>query len=393
MDERSSSLYKKQCHRDALDQKIEFYRHNISNKDKEELLKVLDSIFLTTGEIVNNFESKFANYLNSKYAVGVTSCTNALELVLRYFNIGPGDEVITTPMSFVATANVIEYVGAKPVFVDVEKSTGNIDINFIESAITNKTKAIIPVHLYGHMCDMRAMRTIADKYNLRIIEDAAHCVEGERDGIKPGQLGDAACFSFYATKNLTCGEGGAIVCNDLDMYEWLFMGRGHGITKNAAQRYTKKFEFYDMTFLGMKCNMSNIQAALLINQLDNLDSLWQDRKKLTMIYNTNFNSLINLKRPTLLSNTKHAWHLYTIWVDAKKRSELLSYFQDFGVGVAVNYKPIHLMDFYKRKYGYKLGDFPVAENLGDSTISLPLYPSLTLGEIHRIIEIVVSFFN
>lgn len=182
-------------------QKIEFYRHNLSAKDKAECMKVLNSIFLATGEKVKQFESDFAKYLQAKYAIGLSSCTDALFLALKYLGIKEGDEVITTPMTFIATCNAILYCNAKPVLVDVEAETGNINVENIEKAITSKTKAIIPVHLYGQMCDMKRIHAIAKKHKLKVIEDAAHCIEGERDGIRVGQLSDFACFSFYAIKN------------------------------------------------------------------------------------------------------------------------------------------------------------------------------------------------
>jgi dTDP-4-amino-4,6-dideoxygalactose transaminase len=196
--------------------KIEFFRHNIDQEDINRAVEVLNSIFLTTGSAVEEFEKAFSSYLDVPFTAGVTSCTGALHLGLLAWGIGPGEEVITTPMSFCSTANVILHAGATPVFVDVEERTGNIDAELIESKITEKTRAIIPVHLYGQMCDMKRIRQIADKYHLVVVEDAAHCIEGIRDGIKPGKLGDAACFSYYATKNITCGEGGAIVTNHLD---------------------------------------------------------------------------------------------------------------------------------------------------------------------------------
>src|SRR3989344_2084156 len=178
--------------------KVEFYKHNVSAEDKAEVLRVLDSIFLTTGDWTKRFEDKLARYVGRRHALGLTSCTNALELALRCYDIGPGDEVITTPMSFIATANAVEYVGAKPVFVDAEESSGNIDVNKIEAAITGRTKAILPVHLYGQLCDMRAIRSLADRHKLKVIEDAAHCIEGVRNGVRVGELGDVACYSFYA---------------------------------------------------------------------------------------------------------------------------------------------------------------------------------------------------
>lgn len=370
--------------------KIEFYKHNLSQEDKDECLKVLDSIFLTTGETVKQFERNFAHYIGAKYAVGVSSCTDALFLALKYFGIKEGDEVITTPLSFVATSNVIEYCNAKPVFVDVEENTGNINADLIETAITNKTKAILVVHLYGLMCDMVKIRRIADKYGLKVIEDCAQCIEGERDGVRVGGLADFACFSFYATKTITCGEGGAITCNDKEAYEWLIKARLHGMSKNAAERYTKRYEHYDMEFLGYKCNMTNIQASLLINQLNRINDLLYRREEIAKEYKKGFvnNNLINM--PSILPNSVHARYLYTIWVNSIKRDIYMEKIQDQGIGVAVHLRPIHMMSYYKDKYGYKRGDFSVSERIGDSTISIPFYPRLSKEEIAYVIKTVNS---
>ena len=250
--------------------KIPFYRHDLGEAELASLKEALSSAILTTGEGVIEFEENFAKLLDSKYALGVTSCTGALHMALLGLGIVPGDEVITTPMSFIATASVIMCVGATPVLVDVESGTGNIDVNKIESVITSRTKAIIPVHLYGQMCDMIELRRVADKFNLKIIEDSAHCVEGTRDGIKPGQLSDAACFSFYATKNLTCGEGGAVVTNSEELQKKMILLRLHGMTKTAFDREKNGYEHWDMVELGWKYNMDNIQAAILKPQMERL---------------------------------------------------------------------------------------------------------------------------
>ncbi len=365
--------------------KIEFYKHNLVAADKEECIKVLDSLFLTTGEVVKNFEQKFARYLGVEYAVGVTSCTDALLLALRCFGVGPGDEVITTPLSFIATANAIEYCGAQPVFVDVEQTTGNIDVSRIESAITPKTKAIIVVHLYGQMCDMREIRRIADKHALKVVEDCAHCIEGERDGVRPGQLGDISCFSFYATKNITSGEGGALVTKNAEWYAWLAKARLHGMSKNAADRYTKRYEHYDMEFLGYKCNMNNIAASVLIHQIDRMEEYLTKKAGIAAMYDEGFKANSHIGKPAVLSGTKHARHLYTIWVKPEKRDEYLHALQDAGIGVAVNFRTIHLMKYYREKYGFQPGAFPIAEHIGASTITLPLYPKLTDEEVLYII--------
>ncbi len=305
-----------------------------------------------------------------------------------HYKIGAGDEVITTPMTFIATANTVEYCGATPVFVDVEPETGNMDASLLEKAITPRTKAIIPVHLYGQMCDMKKIREIADKHKLIVIEDAAHCVEGVRDGIRPGQLSDMVCYSFYATKNLACGEGGAITCNDAAMHEWLLKARQHGMSKSAADRYSVRYQHYDMEFLGFKYNLSNIAASLLIHQLDRLGGYLDQKEAIAKQFDEGFAANPFVRKPAVLPASVHARHLYTIWVDPAKRDQYMHQLQEAGLGVAVNFRALHLMHFYTSKYGYKRGDFPVSEKMGDSTITLPFYPRLSQEEVNYIIQTV-----
>ena len=217
--------------------RVPFFMHDLGRAELDAVAEVLAGPILTTGEWVARFERRFADYLGVRHCVAVTSCTGALHISLLALGLGPGDEVITTPMTFIATATSIIEAGAKPVFVDAEPETGNLDASKVEAAITERTRAIMPVHLYGQMCDMRRLREIADRHNLSIVEDAAHCVEGSRDGAKTGRLGDTACYSFYATKNLTCGEGGAVVTNDDALAERLRLLRLHGINKDANDRH------------------------------------------------------------------------------------------------------------------------------------------------------------
>jgi UDP-4-amino-4-deoxy-L-arabinose-oxoglutarate aminotransferase len=368
--------------------KIEFYKHNITDKDIYEVTKVLKSIFLTTGKQTKKFEENFAKYLGLKYALGLSSCTDALFLSLKYFGIKEGDEVITTPLSFISTANAIEFCGAKPVFVDVEATTGNINADLIEKAITKNTKAIIVVHLYGQMCDMKKIKKIADKHKLKLIEDAAHCIEGERDGVRVGHLSDVSCFSFYATKNITSGEGGAIATNNKEIYEWIKKARLHGMSSNASDRYSKTYKHYDMEFLGYKSNMTDIQASLLLSQLKNIEKFLGEKEKIASKYIKGLKNIVSF--PAVLKNTKHSRHVFTIWVNDKKRDSIMVRLQKHKIGIAVHFRPIHLMSYYKKKYGYKKSDFKVAEKIGNSTITIPLYPKLKQNEIDYIIRAVKS---
>lgn len=366
--------------------KIEFYKHNINDDDIASVNKVLRSIFLTTGEEVKKFEANLALYLNCQHVVGLTSCTAGLHLALLACNIGPGDEVITTPMTFIATANTILHVGAKPVFVDVEPSTGNIDVSRIEAAITPKTRAILPIHLYGQLCDMVTIRKIADKHNLVVIEDAAHSLESVRDGARPGQFGDVACFSFYATKNIASGEGGAIATNNKDIADKVRLLSLHGMSKGAADRYVKKYEHWDMELCGWKYNMTNIQAALLIGQLERVEKMLERREEISQKYEAGFRGVSDLDFPKVIQGSKSARHLFTIWVDINRRDEILSRLQDEGIGVAVNFRAIHLLKYYKENFGFKRGMYPIAERIGDSTITIPLYPKLTDEEAEYVIK-------
>jgi len=368
--------------------KIEFYKHNISQADIANAVEVMNSLFLTTGETVEEFERRFSQYLGLKYTVGVTSCTAALHLSLLAYGIGPGDEVITTPMTFIATANAVLYAGAKPVFVDVEPETGNINADLIEDAATSRTKAILPVHLYGQMCDMRKIREIADKHHLTVIEDAAHAIEASRDGIRPGQLSDAACFSFYATKNITSGEGGAISTNSEEIAEKLKKLRLHGMSKGAAERYFRRYEHWDMEMLGWKYNMNNIQAALLLSQLGRIEQNWQRREEICRMYEDAFRSNAHISLPLVLPGSKSARHLFTVQVRPEKRDKVLWQLQERGIGVAVNFRAIHLLTFYRQTFGYERGMYPIAEKIGDSTITLPLYPKLTDEEVRYVIQTV-----
>jgi len=366
--------------------KVEFFKHNIEQDDIKRATDVLNSIFLTTGQVVSEFENSFASYLKAQHAVGVTSCTAALHLSLLAYGIGRGDEVITTPMSFCATSNSILHAGATPVFVDVEDETGNINAELIETAITKTTKAIMSVHLYGQMCDMIKIRAIADKYGLIVIEDAAHAIEAERDGVRVGELAETACFSFYATKNITSGEGGAITTNNSEKADSLKMLRMHGIDKSAIDRYTKVYQHWDMPVLGWKYNMDNIHAALLIGQLKKIDTLWKRRDEIWRIYEDKLAGIKELRILKTIENSRHARHLFTILVQEDKRDSILHELQNRGIGVAVNYRPIHLLKYYRKTFGYKEGDFPIAEDIGKRTISLPLYPRLDNTEVSYVIE-------
>jgi dTDP-4-amino-4,6-dideoxygalactose transaminase len=364
---------------------IPFFMHDLGAAELAAVAEVLRGPLLTTGETVARFERRFAGYLGARHALGLTSCTGALHISLVALGIGPGDEVITTPMTFIATATAIIEAGATPVFVDVEPDTGLLDPNRVEDAITPRTRAVLPVHLYGQMCDMRALRDLADRRGLRLVEDAAHCIEGMRDGVRPGQLGDTACFSFYATKNLTCGEGGAVVCNDDRLLEKLRLLRLHGMNKTAADRAREGYQHWDMVELGWKYNMDNIQAALLLPQLDRLDANWQKRQHLAAHYQRLLTITPGVTTPATKPGVKHAHHLFPVWSDALPRDTMILELQRAGVGVVVNYRAIHLLTYFREKFGFRRGEFPNAERIGDLTLSLPFYPNMPVDHADRVV--------
>jgi dTDP-4-amino-4,6-dideoxygalactose transaminase len=376
-----------------LNWKIPYFRHDLGPVELESLASVLEGEILTTGHAVSEFEAKFAAYLGQRHALGVTSCTGALHMALLALDIGPGDEVITTPMSFVATATAILEAGATPVFVDVEPDTGNLDPHRVEAAITSRTKAILPVHLYGLMCNMRALKTIADRHGLRIIEDAAHCIEGMRDGVRPGELSDAACFSFYATKNLTCGEGGAITVTDGALAERLKLLRLHGMTRMAQESAREGYRHWDMVVMGWKYNMSNVEAALLLPQFDRMDAKLARRHALAERYERAFADMDGIKVPSSRPNSVHARHIFTIWCDGCERDDLLAHLHGERIGAVVNYRPIHLMSYFAGRYGYRAGDYPISEWIGNCTISLPFYPDMPLDDVEVVAQAVERCLN
>ncbi len=366
--------------------KIEFYRHHLGAAEAAAMAEVIDSLFLTTGPVCARFEQAFAGYLGAASVVAVASGTAGLILALRALDIGPGQEVITTPMTFIATVNAILEVGATPVLVEVEPDTGNLDAGRVAQAITGRTAAILPVHLYGALCDMRSLRALADEHGLKLIADCAHAVEARRDGYGSADLVDAAVYSFYATKNLACGEGGAVACAEGPVAERVRLLRQHGMSREAAERYHGKYQHYDMVELGLKANLPDLLAALLLPQLAGLDQRRQRREAICRRYQEAFAPLTGVEFPRVPEGAVSGRHLFTIWV--ARRDEFLARLQELGIGVAVNYRPVHLMRYYRRRFGFGPGDFPIAERIGASTISLPLYPSLTDGELERVIAAV-----
>src|SRR3989344_1723866 len=360
--------------------------------DPEELKaveEVLRSGWLTTGAKVKEFEENMQQYLSIKKAIGLTSCTAGLHIALAALGIGPGDEVIVPAYTFVATAHVVEWLGAKSVLVDVEKDTFNIDSVAIEKAITPKTKAIIPVHYAGHACDLGVILQIAKKYNLPVIEDAAHAIGTEYGGKKIGNHSNAAVFSFYVTKTITTAEGGMIVTNNEEFGKKLKSYAYFGMDKDAFNRYSEKGSwFYQIVGPGYKYNMNNIQGAIGVEQLKKLEQFIIKRRELAQHYNRLLKDVSGVITPTEKSYTKHAFHLYPLLLNTDKitRDQFILRLKEYNVGTSVHFIPLHMHPFYQNKYNFNKGDFPIAEWLFEKEVSLPMYPGMTLQDVEYVVD-------
>ncbi len=362
----------------------------IGEEEKREILSVLDSGWLTTGPKVKQFEDDFARYVGAKYAIALNSGTAALHCCVGALDIKPGDEVITTPFTFLATANVIVYMGATPVLVDIDPVTCNINPTEIRKKITPRTKAIIPVHYGGQPCNMDEINNIAKEHNLAVIEDAAHALSAEYKKKRIGALSDMAIFSFHPVKNITTAEGGMITTNDEHLAKLCVMHRTHGITKEAMEKYGKNADWgYDMQRLGHRYNMTEFQAALGVAQLKKLDRFQNRREEIVAQYDTAFADL-PLILPQVSPDVKNAWHLYyirikpgTLRVD---RNHIIKALKAENLGVNVHYIPIHLHSYYHKNYGFKKGDFPQSEGVYDTIITLPLFPKMTERDVQDVIE-------
>lgn len=365
---------------------LPYFQPLIDEQEIKEVVDTLKSGWLSTGPKTAKFEELITKYTGAKEAVAVNSCTAALHLSLIGLGIGSGDEVITTPFTFAATGNVIIHVGAKPVFVDIKRDTYNIDPEKIEEAVTPQTKAIMPVHYGGQPCDMEAIMGIAQKHNLYVIEDAAHAIGAEYQGRKVGTIGDAICFSFYATKNITTGEGGAITTDDNKLANRFRVLRLHGISKDAWERYLAAGSwYYEIEDCGWKYNMADIEAALGIAQLKKLDRFIETRRKYVKIYNEEFCKIEGIITPYERPDVKHAYQLYPILLEKFDRNEFIQTMRGKGIGCSVHFIPLHLHPFYRDKFGFRNGDFPNAEWVYEREASLPLYPKMSEDDVWRVI--------
>ncbi len=373
---------------------LPYHQPSIDEEEIKEVINTLKSGWLTMGLKTIEFEKLIADYTGAKHALAVNSCTAALHLSLIALGIGEGDEVITTPFTFASTGNVIVHAGANPVFVDIKKDTYNIDPEQIKEVITPKTKAIIPVHYAGQPCDMKAIMDIAEDNHLFVIEDAAHAIGAEYENKKIGTFGTATCFSFYATKNMTTGEGGAITTDDDILAEKLKVLRLHGITKDAWSRYSEKGNwYYEIEECGWKYNMTDIQASLGIHQIKKLDKFTEKRREYVNIYNKYLNEIDGVVVPYEMPNVKHAYHLYPVLLENYNRDDFINKMQEKGIGCSVHFIPLHLHPFYKQLFKFKKGDFPNTEWVYEKEASLPLYPKMEMRDIQYVIENVKKVFN
>lgn len=358
----------------------------IEEAEIEEVVACLKSAWIGTGPRVAQFEADFAAYKGVQQSVALNSCTAALHLSLLVADLGPDAEVITTPLTFCATVNAIIHAGATPVLADVDPTTMNIDPNEIERRITPRTRAIVPVHFAGRPCDMNAIMDIAQRHNLKVIEDCAHAIETEYKGQKAGTFGDFGCFSFYSTKNIVTGEGGMLLAKrDEDIARIKVLGL-HGMSKDAWKRFGDEgFKHYQVVECGFKYNMMDMQAALGVHQLKRVEAYGQRRSQIWQYYMAAFTDLpVGLPAP-VEANTRHAYHLFTILIDKEKagvsRDGFLDRMTADGIGVGVHYMSIPEHPYYQQTFGWKPEDYPNAMRIGRQIVSLPISAKLNDADI------------
>lgn len=364
---------------------IPYGKQQIDREDINSVVSVLKSDFLTQGPQIQEFEKKLANYCNSKFAVAVCNGTAALSLAYSVANIDSGDEVITTPNTFVATSNMLLALGAKPVFCDIRLDTYNIDENKIEKLITKKTKAIVPVHFAGHPCEMETILKIAKKHRLVVIEDAAHALGAKYKNKKIGSISDMTTFSFHPVKSITTGEGGAILTNNISFYRKLVSLRSHGIKKNEIGKNV-------MTELGFNYRLSDIHAALGISQLNKLDSFIRRRAEATKWYEQELTDCSKIIQPIQSASHTSAWHLYVIrTTNPHHRDKLAVYLKNKGIGVNFHYPAVYSHPYYQNN-GYREIKLANAETYQNSCLTLPLHPSLKRSDVKYIAQQIKNFY-
>lgn len=378
---------------------LPFAKPSISRAAIDDVVACLESGWITTGPRVAQFTEALKDYLDAPFVLPLASATAGLHLTLLALGIKAGDEVITTPMTFVATLNTIVLAGGTPVLVDVEPGTYNMDLNQLEAAITKKTRVIMPVHFAGLPVDMTALYEIANRHGLRVVEDAAHAIGAECDQKRIGGMGDTQVFSFHPNKNMTTGEGGCVSTRDEALAKKIGLLRFHGIDREAWNRYGKTGnQDYEVVLPGFKYNMMDIQAAIGVHQLRELDDFIARRIALVNRYQTALRDWPQWSLPkTPAYSHKHAWHLYTPLLNPEvakmSRDEFMTAMKEKNIGTGLHFRAAHLYPYYREQLGFKLGDFPEAENISERIVSLPLFPSMTDADHDRVLSVMHSIFN
>jgi dTDP-4-amino-4,6-dideoxygalactose transaminase len=375
---------------------LQFLPFHVPDIAEDEIQAVVDTLrsgWLTTGARVRQFETDFARYVGGQHAVAVNSGTAALHLALDAVGVKEGDEVLVPTMTFAASAEVALYFKAKPVLVDCRRDTMNIDPDQIEKAITAKTKAIMPVHIGGHPCDMERILEIARVHNLKVIEDAAHALPTRYRERMVGTISDITCFSFYATKTITTGEGGMATTESPEWAERMRIMSLHGISHDAWKRYTAEGSwYYEILYPGYKYNLTDVAAALGVQQLQKCDRFWELRRRCAAWYNEGFKGVPEVTVPYVAPDVHHAWHLYVIQLNLERlrisRNEFIELLKQANIGTSVHFIPLHLHPYYRDTFGYRPEDFPAASAVFERIISLPIYPKLTEADVQRVIDTV-----
>lgn len=375
-----------------------FHKPFISEEEINEMVDTLRSGWLSMGPKTIKFEEEFNKYIGAKKSVAVNSWTAAGHLTLEAFGIEKGDEVIVPTMTFPATAEIVCYFGAKPVIVDVDENTLNISIEEIEKAITPKTKAIIPVHYGGQPCDLDEIQQIAKAHNLKVLEDAAHSLPATYKGKKIGTISDVTCFSFYATKTLSTGEGGMICTNDMEIAERCAIMRLHGINRDAWKRYSESGSwYYEVVAPGYKYNFTDLQASLGLPQLKKVDMMWESRKSIASKYMEAFKDLDLITLPTIKSDRESSWHLFPVRINlemvTKNRAQIIEELKTNNVGVGVHFMPVHQHLYYSETFNLDDKNFPVASASFPRLMSLPIYPGMNENSVEKVITTVTEVLN
>jgi len=367
--------------------KIPYFKPWITTEDKKSVLRVLDNRWLTNGPVLQKFENSFKKFVNTKYTLGVSSATHGLHIILKSLNIKPGDEVLVPTFTFASSADVVTYCGAKPILLDINPDTFNISVEQIERKITKKTKAVIVVHYGGQSCEMAKIISISKKHNLKIIEDCAHALGSTFKERKCGSIGNAGCFSFYPTKIITTGEGGMISTNDHALYDKIKHLRTHGMTATAHEREKVAEWKYDIKEMGYNYRLDEIRASLGLSQFSRISEINKLRMNVAKKYDRGISKIEGLTIPTKSKNCNHIYHLYTIKVSKKypkSRDELFKYLHKKGIGTSVQYIPLHLLSYFKKKFNSK--DFPNANKIKDEILCLPIFPTMSDREISYVIN-------